>query len=113
MPGLERGTRTYAAAVRSQMEFRNRRRGYVSDAEAHVAFNKAFTRQLLAETTKHKRVISTARLTRGGGKSWEFLNGGDNSLVAEKVWKYPSGKVLTRQQLLNEEAWIIFNDKHR
>lgn len=66
-------TSARSLAVNSIDQFRNHHNGFVSDKQAHKAFNKAIARQT-APSDKHKKTISRLRVKRQG-KGWNFING--------------------------------------
>ena len=66
-------TSAHTLAVNSIDQFRNHHNGFVTDKQAHKAFNKAYARQT-APSKAHKKTISRLRVKRQG-KGWDFVNG--------------------------------------
>ena len=66
-------TSAHSLAATAKDQFRNHHNGFVTDKEAHKAFNKAYARQT-APSKAHKKTISRLRVKRQG-KGWDFVNG--------------------------------------
>ena len=69
-------TSAHSLAVNSIDQFRNHHNGFVTEKQAHNAFNKAYARET-APSNARKKTISRLRVKRQS-KGWDFINGEDH-----------------------------------